>query len=433
MSGEAEMLSGFGNEFESEAVPGALPQGRNNPQRCPFDLYAEQLSGTAFTAPNGENRRTWLYRMRPSVRHSGQFARYDAPYWKTAPHRPDHQLPLGPYRWNPVGPVVGAVDFVDAIRTMTTAGDAPMLTGMAAHVFSASRSMTDRCLINADAEMLIAPWHGRVEIVAETGRFEIAPLEVAILPRGMAFQIRLPDGAASGYVLENYGAMLRLPDRGPIGANGLANPRDFKSPRAWFEDREEPMELIMKWGGALHAAEIPQSPFDVVAWHGNYVPVKYDLTRFNTMGSISFDHPDPSIFTVLTSPSEVPGTANIDFVIFPERWLVAEDTFRPPWYHRNVMSEFMGNLCGAYDAKPNGFPPGAMSLHNCMIPHGPDAGAFKAASTADLKPHKLSDTMAFMFETRYPQFPTRFAAEEAPLQTDYAGCWAGIEKLYPGR
>ena len=184
----------------------------------------------------------------------------------------------------------------------------------------------------------------------------------------------------------------------------------------------------MKWGGELYRTEVPHSPLDVVAWHGNYYPYKYDLRRFSPVGAIGFDHPDPSIFTVLTSPSETPGTANIDFVIFPERWAVAENTFRPPWYHRNIMSEFMGLVYGVYDAKPEGFVPGGISLHNSMLPHGPDADAFDHASNVELKPVKLTNTLAFMFETRFRQRVTQYAAELDTLQDDYIDCWNGLEE-----
>ncbi|WP_372743547.1 homogentisate 1,2-dioxygenase [Nisaea acidiphila] len=425
-------MPGFGNDFETEALPGALPQGQNSPQKCAYGLYAEQLSGSPFTAPRGENERSWLYRIRPSVKHTSRFARISVDGWKTAPHQPDHGLPLGQYRWNPV-PVPGApTDFVHGIRTMTTAGDVNTQAGMAVHVYACNADMTDDYMMNADAELMVVPQLGRIEIFTELGRMTLMPREIAIVPRGMIFKVTLLDKEARGYICENYGAKFTLPGRGPIGANCLANPRDFKTPVAAYEEKETPCRLIVKWCGSFNVTEIPHSPLDVVAWHGNYAPFKYDLTTFSPVGAILFDHPDPSIFTVLTAPSETPGTANIDFVIFPERWMVAEHSFRPPWYHRNIMSEFMGNIYGAYDAKPEGFVPGGMSLHNCMLPHGPDTQAFEGASNAELKPHKLADTMAFMFETRFPQHLTEYAAKEAPIQDDYIGCWTGLEKKFDG-
>jgi homogentisate 1,2-dioxygenase len=233
-------------------------------------------------------------------------------------------------------------------------------------------------------------------------------------------------------VCENYSELLRLPELGPIGANGLANPRDFLTPVAAFEDRTGPCELIAKFDGGFWRTELPASPLDVVAWHGNYAPYKYDLATFNTIGTVSFDHPDPSIFTVLTSPSGQPGVANVDFVIFPPRWMVAEDTFRPPWFHRNVMSEFMGLIHGAYDAKASGFAPGGASLHNCMSGHGPDAETFEKASHAALTPAKIDNTLAFMFETRLVIRPTPFALTTPALQADYDQAWAGIGRTFPG-
>ncbi len=422
-------LSGFGNTFETEALPGALPVGRNSPQRCPYGLYAEQISGSPFTAPRASNERTWLYRIRPSVCHSGQFRRLDNGFWRTAPCH-EHEMALGQLRWSPIPLPKEKLTFIEGLRTITTAGDAGTQTGMAAHVFLATRSMTDEVFWNADGELLIVLQQERLRFVTEFGLIDAEPGEIVILPRGVKFRVELPAGPARGYVCENYGGAFTLPERGPIGANCLANPRDFLSPIAAYEDRDTPTRLIVKWGGSLWETSLGHSPLDVVAWHGNYAPFKYDLRRFNAVGSISFDHPDPSIFTVLSAPSETPGTSNIDFVIFPERWMVAEDTFRPPWYHRNIMSEFMGLIYGVYDAKPEGFTPGGISLHNCMLPHGPDAAAFDKATTSELHPVKLSGTLAFMFETRFPQKVTGYAAGLDTLQSDYANCWTGLKKHF---
>jgi len=427
-----QYMSGFGNDFETEALPGALPQGQNSPQRCNYGLYAEQLSGSPFTAPRGSNERSWLYRIRPSVKHVGAFRRIDLPLWKSAPHVVEHGLPLGQLRWDPLPIGEEKLTFLTGMRTITTAGDVYGQMGMATHVYLVTAAMEDEYFYNADAEMLLVPELGRLAIATELGRMEIGPAEIAILPRGLKFTVAPLDGAARGYVCENYGAKFTLPERGPIGANCLANPRDFKTPVAAFEDRDTPCRVVVKWCGGFHATEIGHSPLDVVAWHGNYVPYKYDLRTFSPVGAILFDHPDPSIFTVLTAPTGEAGTANVDFVIFPERWLVAENSFRPPWYHMNIMSEFMGLIYGQYDAKEAGFAPGGMSLHNCMLPHGPDAAAFEKASTAVLTPQKLANTMAFMFETRLPQLLTEFAAKLPTLQPDYAACWSGIEKKFDG-
>jgi homogentisate 1,2-dioxygenase len=431
-------LSGFGNEFASEALPGALPVGQNSPQRCPYGLYAEQISGSPFTAPRAENRRSWLYRIRPSVKHQGRYHHRALPYWKSAPdpapHRLGERLPLGQLRWGPVPfPHGEALTFLTGIRTMTTAGDVATQVGMAAHLYLASAPMRQEYFANADGELLVVPQQGGLRLATEFGVMEVAPGEIALLPRGVKFRAEPTEGEARGFVCENYGQPLTLPELGSIGANGLANPRDFLTPVAAFEDLEEPSRLTVKWGGGFHVCEFGQSPLDVVAWHGNYVPYKYDLRRFCPMNAVRFDHADPSIFTVLTAPTAVRGTANIDFVIFPERWVVAENTFRPPWYHVNLMSEFMGLIEGVYDAKPGGFVPGGMSLHNSMLPHGPDAEAFEKASTADLEPVRQSGTLAFMFETRLPQHITEFAAEIDTLDKVYQDCWAGLKKHFNGK
>ena len=427
-----DMMPGFGNDFETEALEGALPQGRNSPQKCAYGLYAEQLSGSPFTAPRATNERSWLYRIRPSVRHTGRFARLELAHWKTAPDGDPHDLPLGQYRWDPLPAPQATCDFINGIRTMTSTGDARQHLGMAASLYAFSESMTDKVLLNADAEMLIVPEQGTLDIFTEMGRMIVPSGYIAILPRGMMAKIRTDATLARGYICENYGAKFTLPDRGPIGANCLANPRDFKTPVAAFEDDDSLHQLVIKWCGGFHTTTLDHSPLDVVAWHGNYTPYCYDLATFSPVGAISFDHPDPSIFTVLTAPSETAGTANIDFVIFPERWLVAENTFRPPWYHRNIMSEFMGLITGQYDAKEEGFVPGGASLHNMMLPHGPDLDAFGKASTANLKPVKLTNTMAFMFETRFPQQVSKFAAETDQLQDSYVECWSGLQKQFDG-
>lgn len=426
----AGYMSGFGNSFETEALPGALPVGQNSPQRCPYGLYAEQLSGTAFTAPRATNRRAWLYRIRPTLAHIGPFVNADIGQWRTAPQS-EVDLPIAPLRWDPLPIPATPTSFVEGIRTMTTAGDAATQAGMAAHIYVATRSMVDEYFYNADGEMLFVPQQGTLRLCTEFGVVEVAAGEIAVVPRGTKMRVELPAGPVRGYICENYGSALTLPERGPIGANGLANPRDFFSPVAAYEDREVPSRLYAKWGGRLWQTEIRQSPLDVVAWHGNNAPYKYDLRRFSPVGSVLFDHNDPSIFTVLTSASDTPGTANVDFVIFPDRWLVAEHTFRPPWYHMNVMSEFMGLIYGQYDAKTGGgFVPGGASLHNMMLPHGPDADAFEKASMAELAPHKLADTLAFMFETRYPQRVSAFAAKSDTLQKDYGDYGRSLRKHF---
>ncbi|GAA6199706.1 homogentisate 1,2-dioxygenase [Aquicoccus sp. SU-CL01552] len=423
-------MPGFGNDFETEALPGALPQGMNSPQKCNYGLYGEQLSGTAFTANPPE--RTWTYRIRPSVKHSARYEKIDLPHWKSAPNVDPDVISLGQYRWDPVPYTDEKQTWLTGMRTMTTAGDVNTQVGMASHVYLITASMVDEYFYSADSELLVVPQEGRLRFATELGIIDLEPKEIAILPRGLVYRVEVLEGPARGFVCENYGQKFELPARGPIGANAMANPRDFKAPVAAFEDRETPSTLTIKWCGQFHQTKIAQSPLDVVAWHGNYAPYKYDLRTYCPVGAILFDHPDPSIFTVLTAPSGVPGTANIDFVLFRDRWMVAENTFRPPWYHKNIMSELMGNIHGQYDAKPQGFVPGGMSLHNMMLPHGPDKTAFEGASNSNLGPEKLENTMSFMFETRFPQHLTAFAAQEAPLQDDYIDCWSDIEKKFDG-
>lgn len=427
---ELKYLTGFGNEFATEAVEGALPVGMNSPQKAPLGLYAEQFSGTAFTVPRVHNKRTWTYRIRPSVLHR-PFRRIDSKLFRSTPFDEVVTTP-NQLRWNPIPVPDEPTDFIDGITTIAGNGDLYSQVGIGVHIYACNKGMGDRYFYNADGEMLIVPEMGRLGILTELGAMQVGPGSVAVLPRGLKFKVEpaAGDDKCRGYICENYGAQFRIPDLGPIGANGLANPRDFETPVAWYEDREGPMEIVAKFGGNLWACETDHSPLDVVAWHGNYAPYRYDLRRFNTIGSISFDHPDPSIFTVLTSPSSEPGVANCDFVIFPDRWLVAENTFRPPWYHRNVMSEYMGLVYGQYDAKEEGFVAGGGSLHNQMSAHGPDLDAFEKASNADLQPQKLAGTMAFMFESRYTIRSTKFAMETEALQKDYYEVWQGLRKNF---
>ena len=424
-------MSGFGNDFETEALKNSLPQGQNSPQKCAYGLYAEQLSGTPFTAPRGKNERSWCYRIRPSVKHMNRFEKIQMPFWKSAPHILEDVISLGQYRWDPAK-LEGKTDFISGIRTITTAGDVNTQIGMAAHVYIANQDMIDKYFYSADSELLIVPQEGRIRFLTEMGIIDVEPREIVIIPRGLMFRVEIIDAQARGFICENYGAKFDLPNRGPIGANCLANSRDFKTPVAYYEDNSNLSKLIIKWCGQFHITEIDHSPLDIVAWHGNYAPCKYNLKNFSPVGALLFDHPDPSIFTVLTAPSGIEGTANIDFVLFRERWSVAENTFRPPWYHKNIMSELMGNIYGVYDAKPEGFKPGGMSLHNMMLPHGPDMEAFEKATKTELRPQKMENTMSFMFETRFPQHLTYFAATDQSLQKDYIDCWKSLKKNFSG-
>ncbi|MHB9754719.1 homogentisate 1,2-dioxygenase [Streptomyces sp. BYX5S] len=426
-------LSGFGNEHSSEAVPGALPEGRNSPQRAPLGLYAEQLSGAAFTEPRAHNRRSWLYRIRPSAAHP-EFTRVDNGSVRTAPFAETVPDP-NRRRWDPLPEPAPGTDWLAGLWTLGGNGDATQRGGMAVHLYHANSPMTGRVFSDSDGELLIVPERGGLLLRTEFGLLAAAPGEVALIPRGVRFRVELLDESARGYVCENYGAPFRLPDLGPIGANGLANARDFRAPVAAYEDTDGPVEVVNKFCGNLWTAHYDHSPLDVVAWHGNHVPYVYDLRRFNVIGSISYDHPDPSIFTVLTSPTDTPGLAGVDFVVFAPRWLVGEDTFRPPYFHRNVMSEYMGLIEGAYDAKTagkGGFVPGGGSLHNMMSAHGPDRETFDRASAAELKPQKVDDGLAFMFETRWPVTLAPQAATAGHLQRGYDDVWRGLERHFRG-
>ncbi len=421
---------GFGNEHSSEALPGALPIGQFSPQKCPYGLYAEKFSSTAFTVARAGNRRTWFYRIRPSVVQS-DFHRIDDGLLRSGPIT-EVATPPNQLRWDAFPIPTQPTDFVQGLATVAANGNAAMQQGMGVHMYLANHSMVRRFFYNADGEMLLVPQQGRVVAFTECGVLDAGPGEILLIPRGMKFRIELPDGPSRGYVCENYGALFTLPERGPVGSDGFSNARDFLAPTAAYVDQRGDFELICKFGGHLYVCEIKHSALDVVAWVGNSVPYKYDLARFNVMGTVSYDHPDPSIFTVMTSPSDSAGTANVDFVIFPPRWIVTEHTFRPPWYHRNVMSEFMGLIKGVYDAKEEGFVPGGASLHNCMSAHGPDRDAFEKATNAALKPVYMADTMAFMFESRYVIQPTRFALECPQRQKDYVRCWDGLESHFTG-
>jgi homogentisate 1,2-dioxygenase len=425
---DAEYQSGFGNEFATEAIAGALPQGQNSPQRHPLGLYTEQFSGSAFTAPRGANRRTWCYRTQPSTVHkpyqeigSGRLRSWPCAEAQATPNQ---------LRWDPLAIPAQPTDFIDGLTTIGGNGNAAAQSGVAIHIYLANKSMSDKFFWNADGELLVVPQQGRLVFFTELGRIALQPGEICVLPRGLKFRVELEEAEARGYICENYAQPFRLPDLGPIGANGLANPRDFLTPVAAYEDIGDEFEVIAKYGGRLWASAIDHSPLNVVGWHGNYAPYKYDLANFNCINSVSFDHPDPSIYTVLTAPSEIHGTANVDFVIFPPRWMVAEHTFRPPWFHRNVMNECMGLIFGQYDAKAEGFSPGGMSLHNSMSGHGPDAETWERATQADLKPQYLADTLAFMFETRFIIETTKFALETEALQRDYFECWQGLKRRF---
>lgn len=407
-------LAGFGNHFQSEALPNALPQHQNSPQEVPYGLYAEQINGSAFTAPRHLNVRSWLYRIRPSVMHE-EFKLFSE---KNAFERGVDQPPPTQMRWDPIPIPKTAMTFLQGLKTIADNGG-----GATIYIYVCNRSMENQFFYNADGELLIVPQHGSLRIHTEMGLLDISPQEICVIPRGIKFFVELHDESARGYIVENHLKPMRPPELGPIGANGLANLRDFQYPTAHFQDVTGNFELICKFHHTLWTAKIAHNTLDVVAWHGNYAPYKYNLNHFNTINSVSFDHCDPSIFTVLTSQTDTPGIANVDFVIFPDRWVVAENTFRPPYFHRNIMNEFMGLISGVYDAKNDGFSPGGFSLHNCMSAHGPDAKTYENAIAEKLEPKRYEKTLAFMFESNQVWRPTPFALNCAERQKDYLKCW----------
>lgn len=418
-------MPGFGNEFSTEALAGALPDRGNSPQRAPYGLYAEQISGTPFTIARAANRRSWLYRIRPAATHGAFAPSPVGARWLSA--FGNAPTPPNRLRWSPwaLPDANNPVDFVDGMTTV--GGNA----GCGIHVYAANRSMTARYFYDADGELLIVPQQGRLELATELGTIDIEPQEMAVIPRGIRFQVRLPEDTARGFVCENFGAPLQLPTLGVIGSNGLAHPRDFLTPVAAYEDREGDFEIIAKFDGRFWSAPSDHSPLDVVAWHGTHAPYKYDLRKFNVTGFISWDHPDPCINLVLHSPSATPGVDTLDFVAFAPRVLAMQDTFRPPWFHRNVAAEFMANIHGRYDAKADGFAPGSMSLHNTMTAHGPDAETFEKASAADTRqPDYVEDTLAIMFETPVIIHTTEQALASPQRQQDYADVWAGLKKQF---
>ena len=402
--------NGFGSYMETEAVEGALPVGQNSPQKPAYGLYAEKLSGTAFTAPRNENKQSWLYRVVPACSVSPFVPESEA---VSSPSSPSSSPALkylpDQFRWNPFPSPSKPTDFVDGMQQIAGAGDPTLKQGLGIFTYAANKSMdANTAFYSSDGDLLVVPQQGALDVRTELGWLLVRPLEICVIPRGVRYQVHLPGHAeARGYCLELYQGHFQLPELGPIGSSGLANARDFQVPVAAFDDdnTEAAFTIRTKMNHRLYRATQDHSPFDVVAWHGTFYPYKYDLGRFNVIGSISYDHPDPSIFTVLTAPSAHVGTAVADFVIFPPRWLVGENTFRPPWYHRNTMSEYMGLLAGAYDAKragAGGFVPGGASLHNTMSGHGPDGPSYEGARNEPQpqQPAKVgTGSCAFMFET----------------------------------
>ena len=435
--------TGFGNSFSSEIIPGALPRGRNNPRKVPFGLYAEQLSGTAFTSPRHGNRRTWLYRIQPTV--VGTENSFESCKNDTNNRYPSHfgnvqdlQLDPNPMRWNSL-PLQTGVDFVSGMRTFMSSGSPLTKNGLSISMYSFDQDMTDVHMYNSDGDFMIVPQLGSLRIATELGRIIVSPNEICVLPRGIIFSVHklsADDPSTRGYVLEVYKGHFELPELGPIGSNGLANARDFLHPTAWCvqeKDYKLPCTILNKFGGQLFTRQSQHSPYNVMAWHGTYVPFLYDLTQFCAVNSVTYDHLDPSIYTVLTVAGCEPGTALADFVVFPPRVMATDsNTLRPPWFHRNCMSEFMGLIQGGYDAK-KGFVAGGASLHSCMTPHGPDTSSYENAVADPCEaPIKFTGGLAFMFETSMILELSKFGRDSDHRDYSYAKCWSGLEDTFNG-
>lgn len=414
-------LQGFGNYHHTEALEGTLPKNQNSPQQCAYGLYAEQLSGTAFTRARHNNLRSWLYRILPSVAQ-GPYIPYEqtinAPYML-------NQSPNA-LRWSPIPLQTKQQDFIQSLFHIAGTNTNN------AYIYQCNQSMIDTYFSSNDGELLFVPYEGEIKIHTEFGVLELPTGMIGVIPRGVKFKVEVVSNIAQGYLGENGGAPLSLPPLGVIGANGLANPRHFEYPVAAYEHGTKNCTIVCKNQQQLWVTQCTHSPLNVVAWHGNYAPYRYDLSLFNTINTVSYDHPDPSIFTVLTSESDSAGTANMDFVIFPPRWMVANHTFRPPYFHRNYMNELMGLIHGVYDAKKDGFIPGGVSIHNCMTPHGPDCFSYEKGATQELQP-EFTDSLAFMFETKELWQPTEQAINHNSLQKEYIKCWDGFKDNFTDR
>ena len=415
---------GFGGELSSEAVVGVLPIGQNSPQVLPHGLLHEIVSGTTFTAPRALNRRTHVYRIRPSASPS-ELKRLQSTKFTSAPltGEPDPN----PIRWNAFTVPTAEQDFVDGIVTLCANGSVALQTGIAVHIYLANRSMVDRAFSNADGELLVLPQAGKLRVVTEYGVLDVSPGELALIPRGCKFRVELLSPEARGFVCENYGVPFRLPELGLIGSTGQANAWDFQVPVAAFEDHEKTTQLIHKFGGRLWAADLDHSPFDIVAWRGNYLPCKYDMCRFMVLGAVAFDHAEPSVYCALTSPSDSVAGPNADFMILPPRWLVAEHTFRPATFHRNCVGEFLAVISDASEGKraDDG------SLHNNWAPHGPSAAVVDAARTEQQPPMRL-ERLAFMIESRYAFCVSEYAREAPERDLRYLNHWAGFMNKFSG-
>jgi homogentisate 1,2-dioxygenase len=429
---EMTTLEGFGAPLQSEALPGALPLHQNSPRHAPYGLYPEQLSGTAFGLPRHKNLRTWLYRIRPSAQQS--------------PFRPlRHETfttaftsePVEPnlFGWRPCPIPSAGQDFVDGIVTLGGAGDGHSRRGYALHWFTANRSMDNRAFCNADGDFLLVPQLGELTLVTELGVLEVGTGQIALLPRGLRYSVVLRSPAARGFIAEVYGRHFELPERGVIGANGLADARHFRTSTAWFEDRLElGYRITSKLGGVLYDAQQDYSPYDVVAWHGNYVPYVYDLAAFVPVSNVRVDHPDPSIYSVVSCPLDETGSNLLDLIVFPPRWDPTEHTFRPPFFHRNATMEW--NAVVRSDSSDGAlFESGVSFLTPPMTPHGVTSAAVERAFRLDeataAVPHRSSDqSLWIQFESSLPLQLSPLAREPSRAILDWPTVWGAYRNHF---
>ncbi|KAK0434287.1 homogentisate 1,2-dioxygenase [Armillaria borealis] len=404
---------GFGNRFASEAIPGILPQGQNHPQKNKYGLYMEGMTGSPFVAPRPQNLHAFMYRIRPSLDHKKFVRLPDSPDMESnfLPTNPKVHISPTQLNWAPP-PFPSSkdeVDFIAGLKTIGGNGEPTAREGLALHIYLANADMKNKAFCDSDGDMLVVPQQGRLDVQTEFGRMMVRPGELMVIQKGMKFKVSLPDGPSRGYVQEIFGSHFELPDLGPIGGHGMANPRDFEVPLASFEIDETSWEG--KIGGQLFSAAQDHIPFDVVAWQGNYVPYKYAMEKFIFVGSVSKDHLDPSVFTVLTAKSKATGIPLVEILTVSERWNVASDTFRPPYYHRNNATEI---LCFISGERGGRYVPGGIVLQTVFCPHGPPPEVHKAAIVAELKPERISKgSMAIAIETPMILSMTDYAMNRA--------------------
>jgi homogentisate 1,2-dioxygenase len=430
---EVPTQGGFGSVHESEALEGALPRDQNAPRRCPYDLVPELINGTPFTVRNVDNSKMWTYRIHASFSqtafHPLPNARFATPLGDVEPNRS---------RWapHPIPAPSTPTDFVDGLVTLGGAGDVLSGPGFAIHVYAANADMLDRCFSNADGDLLVIPQEGALDVRTELGWLSVPIGSILFVPRGLKFAIGLPENVGRGWVLEVFGTKLRLPERGLVGSNGLAEARHFRAPHASYEDRECPdgFQHVTKTGGRLFEATHTFSPFDVVAWYGNHAPFVYDLMHFAPVASVRFDHQDPSIFTVLTAPLDDHGRAVADFVFFPPRWEVIEHSFRPPFAHRNAASE-VNMVVRTPKPYSTGYEPGCTFLSPLLTAHGVGTKTYDAI--LDLPhdhvdpPQRIPDESLWaMVESALPFRTTAWARDTELLDATFLSAFEGMKKRF---